>query len=417
MSHAAPLQTFARRRGTAYLLVVSSAALLAAAAVGASEILGARSRERVSMGEGDQARAAAQAGLEVACELLRKDPGGSTWRQRADDNQLTQNAPTLGGATYSLRISPESGTPKLVGSFAPIVVESRADLGGWTHRLRATFDPTLGNNPALSYPLVVGNTLNIIGGASGAGTIVCNSTARAHTASVSLPLLAASRVGTTFDGGFTMLTTPFVLPPETVVDEYAARGTRILLGQLVSNQLRRVVLSAGQNPFGAPNAEGIYVIDCMNQDVSVTQVRVLGTLVLLRPGPNTAIRDQTFFEAAKPEQPVLLVGGSIGFATSAGDLSESFIGVNLNPAGAAHHGTTDADTSDFYPSMFEGIVYVNGDLKSSGFTTVEGSLIVRGSAEFTERVVLRAFPPDRPVTGMSEASGWRLRSVDRPTRK
>ena len=52
----------------------------------------------------------------------------------------------------------------------------------------------------------------------------------------------------------------------------------------------RVLLSPTSNPYGTPNASGIYIINCNNQNVTIGPCRIVGTLVLLVPGPGRPFR-------------------------------------------------------------------------------------------------------------------------------
>jgi hypothetical protein len=145
----------------------------------------------------------------------------------------------------------------------------------------------------------------------------------------------------------------------------------------------RVVLSPGSNPYGSTtNAQGIYVIDCAGNDVTIGPCRVAGTLVLLNPGSNTAIAGPITWEPAVPGYPALMVNGTlaVNFDKSI-PLSESSYGVNFNPSGSPYPyagGTTNATVTDSFPSGISGIVYTASDLTFSGNGAVTGNVISAG---------------------------------------
>jgi hypothetical protein len=145
----------------------------------------------------------------------------------------------------------------------------------------------------------------------------------------------------------------------------------------------RVVLSPGSNPYGSTtNAQGIYVIDCAGNDVTIGPCRVAGTLVLLNPGSNTAIAGPITWEPAAPGYPALMVNGTlaVNFDKSI-PLSESSYGVNFNPSSSPYPyagGTTNATVTDSFPSGISGIVYTASDLTFSGNGAVTGNVISAG---------------------------------------
>lgn len=145
----------------------------------------------------------------------------------------------------------------------------------------------------------------------------------------------------------------------------------------------RVVLSPGSNPYGgATNAQGIYVIDCANNDVTIGPCRVAGTLVLLNPGVNTAVAGPITWEPAIAGYPALMVNGklTVNFDQSI-LLSESTYGVNFNPSGSPYPyagGTTNTTVTDSFPSGINGIVYTAGDLTFSGNGAITGNVISAG---------------------------------------
>ena len=106
--------------------------------------------------------------------------------------------------------------------------------------------------------------------------------------------------GSTYFQGSTSGVIPRTMPdPATVFDDYVANGTQIDINAIPLQSGVRVIkqrlISPAQNPFGATNAQGIYVIDCGGQPIELSQNRIVGTLVLLDPmgGTATSYRDET----------------------------------------------------------------------------------------------------------------------------
>jgi hypothetical protein len=92
------------------------------------------------------------------------------------------------------------------------------------------------------------------------------------------------------------------------VDDFSVR-------QINRSFLYRRVLNPNSNPFGSPNADGIYVIDCGNASLVIERCRIQGTLVILNPGPNSAIEGPINWEPARAGYPSLLVGAQAASPT------------------------------------------------------------------------------------------------------
>jgi hypothetical protein len=410
--HAAALQS---RRGTIYVLVLSIAGLLAAISVGAGAYTSAETRRTREAEASGVARAAAQSAIEATVGMIQADPTGADWKPLAElaDFAATRS---LGNAAVSVGIASSDGTTPLTEWTESVHIDAFARHGGWQHGLRATLEPVVTNLEALGHPIVVGGNLRVNGTSlTGEGIAVTNGVIQASSADIHIGTLASGTTGSTFHVAPTIRPEPMTLPDSSVISLYLARATIIEISQLTGNRLEKVVLSSGSNPFGSTNASGIYAVRCDGQHLRISDLRVHGTLILIEPGHNTIITGHVFFEQRATNQPVFLVDGSISIETDSYDFSEEDQGINLNPTGSPFRGVTDTDTTDFYPSVFEGIVYVSGDVESSDLTTIEGSLIVGGNMTITGPMSVRPFTPDAPVDGMTGVARWRLLGLERIT--
>jgi len=179
--------------------------------------------------------------------------------------------------------------------------------------------------------------------------------------------------------------TPRIMPDSTGVFEYYKNnGTWIDISDVPGGTPRLiegVVLSPGNNPYGSriTNPQGIYVIDCKNQNLRVKLVRLVGTLVLLNTGSGSDLDNDQHWEPAVRNFPVLMVDGNMIFNWHAEHpLRESLLGVNYNPAHTPYEGQSDADQSDEYPALIKGLIYVSGNLTVQHQCIVEG-VVVTGS--------------------------------------
>ena len=142
--------------------------------------------------------------------------------------------------------------------------------------------------------------------------------------------------------------------------------------------LDRQLLSPTVNPYGSPNSQGIYVINCSDKDVIITRSRIVGTVVLLAPGGNSIIKGSMCWEPPANNFPALLSNDTIAIALSSAGLTEDVAAKNLNPPGTPYPfngGVANSTMTNSYPSKINGIVYSGNDLNFSSASTLQGVVI------------------------------------------
>jgi len=181
-------------------------------------------------------------------------------------------------------------------------------------------------------------------------------------------------------------------------------------------EIRGEVLSPLSNPFGANlNGEGVYVIDCLGQQVVIAESRIVATIVLVNPASGSGVQNAVNWEPAVANYPALLVDGSMRFEFDNTPLSEAAVKTNFNPAGTPYLGSEDSDKKDEYPSLIKGLVYVSGDLTVHQTPTLQGRA---GRREHVARLRagrqrgadpdLRADVSRQPSAGLRQASHGRI---------
>jgi hypothetical protein len=198
------------------------------------------------------------------------------------------------------------------------------------------------------------------------------------------------------------------MPGGAHVAALATRGTRIMIGSIPSGAIERVVLSPSRNPYGvALDPDGIYVIACDGADLILRNVRIVGTLVVLSPGPGSRIEGSVSITPTSPELPALVWDGTLDVNTIGEDLSENQHSTNFNPPGGPFLGAVDGDTADFYPSMIAGSVVVLGDVEVRGTLFMRGTLALSGSLAM-DKAMLSVEPPTNAavVEGFTEVGGF-----------
>lgn len=237
-------------------------------------------------------------------------------------------------------------------------------------------------------------------------------------------------IGCTGTGTHNGLATARTFPDSThVFDFYKTNGTSISIGSLpvsgtTSQCFYRVLSSSVNSLGGATNASGIYVIDCQSKVIQVAFCRVVGTLVLLNVGSGSTIQSSNYFQQGSSGYPVLMVQGAITIKTAATNLADNsatgnanVASINYNQSGAAYQGVTDTTYTTQYPSRFDGLVYVSGNLTTSSAPNFNGALVVGGTytgSAFTSITLTydssfyKNPPPGFTGTSLAPVSGsWR----------
>jgi len=126
--------------------------------------------------------------------------------------------------------------------------------------------------------------------------------------------------------------------------------------------------------------------------VVIGNSRIIGTLVLLNPGGNTAVQGPILWEPALPNLPVLLTDKAITIGFDAATaLNEASLGVNFNPSGSPYPyvgGTSNSTAADAYPSKINGLVYTSSDLVFDVNSSINGLVVVDGKITFVSGAAL-----------------------------
>ncbi|MFK7737567.1 MAG: hypothetical protein AB8B50_16145, partial [Pirellulaceae bacterium] len=177
-------------------------------------------------------------------------------------------------------------------------------------------------------------------------------------------LFATGSISGNTYGSVTSLAANVVIPDKECLDFYIQNSVAIDISDLpqdgavyvIENQL----LSATANTInGQLSPEGIYYIDCQNQEVRISDSRLKCTLVLKNPKKNSEISGSVFWEAHETNYPSLLVEGEMEFNLSRSPLSEADAGVNFNPPSTPYLGSADSNTSTVYPSVLRGLFFAS----------------------------------------------------------
>jgi hypothetical protein len=368
-----------RRRGTIYVVVLGIGLLVTVISLGALAAVRSFARAGDRTNDMLEARNYALSATEVGRRLIAADPN---WRTDYSNGAWITNQPLASGS-FSLNVVNPNGPLNNVDD-DPVNLTGIGIKGLATQMLtvRLVANPTplsclgvgLDSAGAAAFSSA---TIQGVSNISSGGTLTATG---AKFNGNNLEALAIVPVGCTGLGSQTILATARTFPSATALSYYTSHGTAIAFASLGgSNALQNLLLSPANNPYGQPDPQGIYVIDCANQAIHVKNMRLVGTLVLLNVASGSTVEQSINMAPAVANFPTLLVNGSIQFVQTNVPLSESSLAVNFNPPGTPYSGVSNSTMTDTYPSQISGLTYVSGNLTCNGNPVLRGDLVVGGT--------------------------------------
>jgi hypothetical protein len=387
---------YARRRGSAYLLVLGGSLLLVTAGMGAIYASGVRRAQGELQVEAWKARLAAEAGIECALDDINTD---TNWRTvKSSGTWYTGRSTGDGAFTVSVTDLVDGNLANNLGD--PVEVLAIGSAGRGISKLKVALNSTPTPASSLGAVLCSGGAQTITGTTVNSDQIIHSNAA--ITAVLSTVSGTASSVLTT--AGLTFTGSALSLQPSrTIPTGSASRAYYVSAGNTINRALlprsggdyllERCVISPASNPYGAANAMGIYVLDMSDEKLIIRNCRIVGTLVVLNAGGGSEIRGSVRMIPAVVNYPVLHWDGNISLDFNSGaPLSESALGVNFNPVGTPYQGVSDADTTDSYPSEIQGLVYIRGNITTSNSPKIVGNLMCTGAVTTSGTLTLNYAP-------------------------
>ncbi|MGL4514592.1 MAG: hypothetical protein ACRCT8_16000 [Lacipirellulaceae bacterium] len=407
-----------RRRGSVYVVVLGASLVVGMTALAAMSLGRVELRDAATTEDVRNARRAAMSGIEYALNVLNNDPDWRTTLVCCEE----QPQVLLGIGYFKWRVSDvDSDLADDPRDHATVVVTGYGLTAVAVEQVDVEPSGEVGVS-CLGAGVFADQFLQIESGARLAGSGFAHSNDYAELSSAQSDIdidTVGSANGGNYNAGRYESVDPLRAPGEHVFDWYQKRGTWIPISAITNVFGTRTMLgrllSPQHNPYGDANPWGIYVIDCEGQNLSISGSRVLGTLVLLNPGPSSGITDVVHMQPLGPNYPSLMVDGATfrfdmaQLLTNSRTLSEGG-GVNFNPPGAPYLSLTDSDTSDSYPSRIEGLVYVTGQARITDNSDFVGALMAGSAfvqANQTLTITHQRYAIDYPPPGFSAGPGVR----------
>ena len=140
--------------------------------------------------------------------------------------------------------------------------------------------------------------------------------------------------------------------------------------------IENVRLGYSNNPFGtkAVSSNGMYVINAPEEKLVIRNCRINATLAI-QDSAGVELRGAISWEPFGRNFPALISKEAINDLTAVSSLSESSIGVNLNPTDTPYLGSADTDVSDTYPTVLSGAIVSFRDISLDGVALLTGPVI------------------------------------------
>lgn len=367
----------AARRGTVYLIVLVSVAVVVATSLAGMMVVRTRQRATDAAADAVQARAAARSAVELGVHMVQ---ASANWRDNLEPGGDWITNLALGRATVSTTATDPVDGDITNSDEDPLDLVGVAQVGQARHKVGVRLQPTFEPLDCLSAAICAKSSISLPSGSSisADAPVVTNASFAATSATVRTDVEAVGTItGSAYYGTRTPSASARTIPGTSIFDDYVARGTAIPFASLPSGKIEKCVLSANSNPFtGVLNKDGIYVVDCKGQKIEISTCRIVGTLVVLDPRSDSIITSEVLIEPARAGGASLLVRGAIAVDISTNMLTEASVDQSLNPPGTPYAGVEDTDLSDEYPQSIGGLVFVSDDLTIQSSTVFYGSVIV-----------------------------------------
>jgi hypothetical protein len=369
-----------RCRGTVYVVVLGAAMIIAV--IGLSSLLAARVIHQASASTNDyvESRLIAQSGLNVGLQLIA---GNANWRNDYADGTLAVDQP-LGRGWFSVELSDPTDGDLADSADDPVTAVSIGVKGESRHMFQVQLQPRRTAYDALSSALHCDQVVDVKSGATfhaingpltSNGDLDNNGTTIGDVAAITI------QDDGSISGTREVATALRSSPGAAAVSYYRSVAVPRDFGSQLSN---RVVAPQAWEDIN--DTYGIVYHDSLGSNMTISNVRIYGTLLITTHGKNLSIGENVFIEPIRRGQPALIIDGDviIEFEGGANLLSEAQVGVNFNPSRAPYQRVSDYDTADLYPSEIRGLIHVTGDLILRSTSRIVGAVVCNGKVEIDD---------------------------------
>ncbi len=386
------------------MLVLGVSLVVTVMSVGTVLALQAQLRASESTVRDVKSRAAAQSALELA---LQNSANSLAWRAALPGSGRVLST-TFADAQSVAAVEAIGGGSPTASQSDPLSFIAYGRSGGGMQALRVDADPAFTPMQVLLQPISVGISGSFL---VPANVDYSKGLRMEFTGNAVWPGFTTTAATKWYANAALDWTENVILPEErpdasSLFTFYQSIATTILFAS-TGSKIEHVVISPASNPWGVADSNGVYLIDCEGSTLDLSQMRLVGTLVV-RNCPLLKVTNRCVMEP-NAGWPTLLVEGDLEILNTNADLDESTAGVSFNPPGTPYLGFADADKNDFLASELGGVFYATRTITVSGDSTLRGVLVADADVNLNAILTMRYVPPVAAPPGFTKPDGWRLR--------
>jgi cytoskeletal protein CcmA (bactofilin family) len=372
------------RRGGIYLAVLGVAMLVSVIGLAALATARAQRVEANAVLDATKARSLSQSAVELGVLMVLND---ASWRANRSNGVWVAAMPVGDGTMKIEGLDPlDSNLSNRTND--PLVIRGTGLRGTAVQSTEVTLTATGDPLDALKFALHSAGQLHVNPGqnftALGAPASTNGSLRNDGTITGDVECRAFTQMGT-ISGSFNPAAPIKAMPDAGLLNMYKALGTTIAPGSAIN----KAAIGPGYTPWGPTNPEGVYLIN-LSGNLTISNTRLVGTLVIIGNGKSITINSSCNLQPYRQDYPVIITDGDLTINLSNALLSEAANttnfnppGVPWNPSGLQSQGTTNANSTDVYPSEIRGLVHTRSKV-SIGQTTYIKGLVIAESAAATD---------------------------------
>jgi hypothetical protein len=394
----------ARRKASIYVLVVVSMTIILVAGLSGLEIARATRKSQSTLVQVGAARQAALAGLEYAMGIAENT---NEWRKEViDAGGVILNSVALADTSVTVTAAAPAGSSLDDGLDVPVILTASAKALDAEQRLQCELAPASVIDPILNYAIASNASILLTNTVTrSTGTFMAKDSIQMTSAHVWADLIAGASITGSKSFRATTPNAPILdLPNTSLIDWYVARARTIGYTQMTNSN--DFILGPGVNTLGGGTSpDGIYFIDLEGKNLTLSNFRLVGTLIL-KNASKADIAGAMVLQPGALGWPTLIVESDFAITGDSPLLSESLEKTNFNPPSMPFEGTSDHDKSDEYLSIIEGIVFIKGKLSLTGTNALRGSLITNDEIQIEGSLIANPMTFTNPPPGFVISNGF-----------
>ncbi|MBN2316804.1 MAG: hypothetical protein JXM79_22945 [Sedimentisphaerales bacterium] len=371
-----------KRRGSTYLMVLSSSMIVTV--IGLASLLAIRVQRRSMQMTNDaaEARLYAQSAIELGLLYVQDQ----NWRNTWSNGTWLSNQP-LGNGCFSLEGTDPRDNNLSDSEEDPVILTGTGMKGMAVHKVQITLVPSAQPLESLNTCLhsrddiyiAYGDLLTVAGAPVSANDRLDNDGTIDGDAE-------AGQIASqgTITGTLTVPAPSKAMPNTDIINDYINKATWIFYTGTMEN----VVLTPTHNPWGWANSEGVYFIYTYNNNLTIRNSRIHGTLIVNTGYGSLTLDDAVFLQSYRSYYPALIVEGRVTIQCDGGVLSEASCNTNYNPSWAPYLDQSDNDKVDEYPNEIQGLVHVTSLLELKRSTRIRGTVICHDDVWCKDQVTI-----------------------------